>query len=339
MPTLEAVKDILARKYMLPTPKRMGTNVVGVGVGTKVFQDVDSGIECVQVYVSNKLVDENLLPADKIPPEFLGVPTDVVEIGCAFSPQPRSPRRRGNDTSPGPLKDGRLMLVPVPTPPASNVNPSLSGTVCVVLADRKTTDRYLLGCNHTFAANGRIPADTPLFKKDDRERQVATTISGGHVLLDPEENLVDCAVVKLIPGATQPVDFTVPEVGGLRKATQAPLRRSKVFKHGGTTGVTEGRIVDLDADIFVEYSFGTFLFRHQMLVQNEPKTSPFAVDGDSGAPVYTKDGSLLGIVFAPAGRLTAVCPIATALDELNRQLKPKGIRLDFEEPALVGTSA
>ncbi|MBI4907414.1 MAG: hypothetical protein HY820_27560 [Acidobacteria bacterium] len=339
MPTLEEVqqvKEILTRKFMLPSPKRMGTNIVGIGIGTKVINEV-SGIPCVQVYVSGKLDEENLVPMDRIPPEFLGVPTAVVDIGCAFSPQPRTPLESKR------AEKGRLTLVPYSKVPRSSVNPSLKGTVCAMLVDEKTNERYILGCNHTLSANGRLPAGTEFYRPTDTERKynIATLVAGGVVRLNADGvNLVDCAVAKLSSSAEIGADLQLPD-GDLLNHDEAfkPARRKTVWKHGGVTGLTEGKIVDLDADIFVEYSFGTFRFAHQILVESDRKKEPFAVDGDSGAPVYTKDGTVVGIVFAPAGRLTAVCPIEQVMKQLNRELGKSGVKLRFEKTTSGSASA
>jgi hypothetical protein len=56
-------------------------NVVGVGVNKKRRRGVEIPIYSVTVYVKKKLPDLQLDPADIIPTELDGVPTDVVEIG------------------------------------------------------------------------------------------------------------------------------------------------------------------------------------------------------------------------------------------------------------------
>ena len=61
-------------------------NVVGMGVGSKVTEGVDTGEACLTVFVSQKLTDpDDLRAEDKIESSIAGVPTDVVETGEIFA--------------------------------------------------------------------------------------------------------------------------------------------------------------------------------------------------------------------------------------------------------------
>ena len=107
--------------------------------------------------------------------------------------------------------------------------------------------------------------------------------------------------------------------------TGKPERGQEVFKFGKTTGRKTGTIVDVDATILVDYSFGTFRFVDQVLIEGE--TEDFAGDGDSGAVVVTrKDGKHVAVamVFAPMGKFTAACPLDVVLQDLGEELKALG---------------
>ena len=68
-----------------------------------------------------------------------------------------------------------------------------------------------------------------------------------------------------------------------------------------------GTIVDISADLFVDYSFGPFLLN-----------GAFARQGDSAAIVVDNSTDrAVAIVFATAGKFTAVCPLQRALELLG----------------------
>ena len=87
--------------------------------------------------------------------------------------------------------------------------------------------------------------------------------------------------------------------------------------HDQKSGVEQaGTIVDISADLFVDYSFGTFLLVDQVLVKGN--NSAFARQGDSGAIVVDNSTDrAVALVFATAGKFTAVCPLQRALELLG----------------------
>ncbi|MGL5244892.1 MAG: hypothetical protein ACRC7R_06955 [Sarcina sp.] len=56
-------------------------NVIGIGLGTKIVNGIDTGELCIKVLVTKKVPIEDLKPEDVIPEIYLGVKTDVVEVG------------------------------------------------------------------------------------------------------------------------------------------------------------------------------------------------------------------------------------------------------------------
>src|SRR5262249_6821163 len=92
------------------------------------------------------------------------------------------------------------------------------------------------------------------------------------------------------------------------------------------TGKTTGRIVDIAADILVDYNFGTFRFINQVLIEGDD--GDFAADGDSGAVVFCSSPEdpapvPVAMVFAPAGKLTAACPMWAVIKFLEAELEKK----------------
>ncbi|MBC8333951.1 MAG: hypothetical protein H8E29_01690 [Anaerolineales bacterium] len=56
-------------------------NVVGVGIGFRIQNEMSTENIAIVVMVSRKLPDSEIQPADRIPTEIEGVPVDVQESG------------------------------------------------------------------------------------------------------------------------------------------------------------------------------------------------------------------------------------------------------------------
>ena len=71
-----------------------------------------------------------------------------------------------------------------------------------------------------------------------------------------------------------------------------------VLKVGRATGLSYGAIVDLSADFLIDYSFGTFQFERQLLIERRGGGA-FADDGDSGSLVLDfKTRKPLALMFS-----------------------------------------
>ena len=334
----EIAKSVASAKY-LGTPT--GANVVGVGVGTKFIAGVDTGIPCVKFYVSKKPEPDEIPPLTLIPSDILGVATDVIDIGRTFGPRINA-RRRSNKGS-GPAKPGDSIGPQVEV--ATNFNPSFSGTLGGVLADANGR-QYILSANHVLAVNGRVPlSDSKIVTPGPEDglfassRPIARLTNAVRLVYDAY-NEVDCAIAEVI-GEIEPL---LPDNSAIRGPAE-PRIGSVVTKFGKSTLRTEGKIVDVNADILVDYMFGTFKFTGQMLIDGG--ATDFAADGDSGALVVDEDttppetlgiaedtgqmrsplrsAKAVGLLFAPAGRFTAACPIVAVL----RSLRDLGYDLTF----------
>jgi len=81
--------------------------------------------------------------------------------------------------------------------------------------------------------------------------------------------------------------------------------RDKVRKSGRTTGVTTGKVIDMDASVQVYYSNEIWaVFKDQIIVRHTG--TPFSQPGDSGSAV-DKDGKFVGLMFAGSEYITIVC--------------------------------
>jgi hypothetical protein len=330
--TPEIAKKVASARYL----GKNGTNIVGVGVGTKIIAGVDTLTPCVKFYVSMKTPPGDVAMGSIEPEKVLGIPTDVISVGRAFGPRinarrlrPEEGRAVGPGDSIGPKVEG-----------ASNLNLTFSGTLGAVLQNGENEEeRFILSNNHILAVNGRVPPQSAIVAPGPEdglgvEQKKIACLEKAVLLVRglDKENYVDCAIAKVDKSAN--VTHLFP--GGLAVGSKSEPRIGlSVIKFGKSSGETAGKIVDVNADILVDYSFGTFKFVDQILV--EAAGNDFAIDGDSGAlliaapqrvvaPVFAKrppsyaapgPAGAVGLVFAPAGRFAVACPISRVLESLE----------------------
>jgi hypothetical protein len=133
---------------------------------------------------------------------------------------------------------------------------------------------------------------------------------------------VDCALARLRNDRNIQAIFP-KEVGALNSPEPIdPTRGMPVGKVGSSTGATKGTIVDIDADLYVDYSFGTFRFTNQIIVKGENEN--FATAGDSGSILVhidkEKKTQAVGMVFAASGQFAVACRLQRVLEELQKKM-------------------
>jgi hypothetical protein len=96
-------------------------------------------------------------------------------------------------------------------------------------------------------------------------------------------------------------------------------RAQRVVKSGRTTKVTRGTVLDVDADIQVQYEAGAALFEDQVMVSGKWYRR-FSKAGDSGSAIL-EEGSLklVGLLFAGSDLVdrTFANPIGPVMDALG----------------------
>lgn len=300
-------------------------NVVGVGIGKKVMGGQATQKDCVRIYVVYKEQDKDKLsPAVLVPKTIFDVPTDVIQVE-RFGRNGRPPRQKEDKEEDTTTRPGSPIRVKTN---ATNVNEGSRGTLGALVTDGK--QKYILSCNHILAVNGRVPKDP----------KAARIVSAEIVGTDPKiaepgafvrfrrdgGNSVDCAVARLTAERVPPTfpDGTLTLYSG---DVVPPERGMKVQKFGAATGLTHGTIVDVDADLYVDYSFGTFLFEHQVIIEGVPDEEEFASAGDSGSLVVAeaqeKVSQATAMIFAASGKFAVACPLNNVLEELGANLNQR----------------
>ena len=90
----------------------------------------------------------------------------------------------------------------------------------------------------------------------------------------------------------------------------------RVHKHGRTTGYTQGKIMDIAADVNVQYDFGVARFVEQIVIVGD--SGSFSDSGDSGSLIVDrKTRRATGLLFAGSGSHTIANPISEVLTALG----------------------
>jgi len=291
MQDIQRAKRAAARRYLAPPRGTALSNIVGVGIGSKIQRGQLTDTLAVRIYVARKLNACNLPRELVIPAQFEDVPTDVVEIGR-------------------PLPAAEVL-----PPPTSRIRPPqpgcsigvmrefylLSGTLGAIVRDESR--HYLLTCNHVIAD------DDPAFL--------------GRAVLQPgpsdglgEPIAVVSRFIPMRPATTTDIDAAIAELSIVanpevlapigRLASAIPARAAEgmpVEKIGRATGYTAGTVFDIAADFPIPYSFGDVTLRDQILIHNPEHYFAFA--GDSGSLIVDREtktavGMLCGCSYSTA---------------------------------------
>jgi hypothetical protein len=315
---LEQALELAANRLLRPN---YYANVVGVGIGKKLVAGASTPTDCIRIYVVAKSDVEDLSPAVLVPGDFLDVPTDVIEIG----------RLGQGGHRPLPLVDG---VVVGPGDPirvstgAPNVNSGFMGTLGAIVQDG-AGQKYILSCNHVLAVNGRVPRGAEIVSTLTADNETRIANRNALVRLKREaSNSVDCALA-LLPSDSKSVSEKFQErkrgqkrgIKWTSEETTDPQRTMKVVKVGAVTEKSLGTVLDVDVKLYVDYSFGTFRFKKQVIIDGG-QNSLFARGGDSGSVVVDTDtGLATAMIFAASGRYAVACPIGQVLHELSDEVQ------------------
>ena len=306
-------------------------NVVAVGRGIKISGGVATGQEAVIVSVSRKLPLDQLDPADVVPPEAEGLPTDVVETGIirAFSVERERPAYGGDSI-------GHYLIT--------------AGTLgCVLL---RGDDRVILSNNHVLANSnaaqigdailqpgphdggtsadriatlldfvpvefdGEVPADCPIAGgMVDVANKVSELLARDtrlQAVRQAQPNLVDAAIARPLIDAD--VSDEIRGVGLLAGAGRAELGMA-LTKSGRTTNVTQGEVLQVDVTVRVQYGAGQIAtFEDQVMA------GAMSQPGDSGSAVLDADRNLVGLLFAGSDTSTVFCRSEHVLEAFGLHL-------------------
>lgn len=197
-----------------------------------------------------------------------------------------------------------------------------AGTFGAVCYDNDTGEMLLLSNNHVFAnENDALEGDAILQPGvvdggRNPEDQIATLKR--YIPIDRDiVNQVDCAVAKPLNPAD--ISDSILIIGQITQMCE-PEINDLVEKSGRTTGFSEGKIVDVNATISVNYGkLGTVRFKDQIII-----SPSITAGGDSGSLlVRTRDLKAVGLVFAGAQTISVCNRISIVAQALNIRFSPQ----------------
>ncbi|WP_440769421.1 hypothetical protein [Natronorubrum sp. DTA28] len=304
-------------------------NVIGV--------DYDEREDRVTVFVTQKESDDCLADEDHVAKRVADagddVTIDVVDAGYGEE-------REGFDalsmyeTVPeaAPGREGRHRPVPAGVSesnanltagtagpyPARVTDPDDGDTVW--RDDIESGDLVRLSNNHVYARSNEADPGAPIRQPSPRDGGTEDDAVGELVGYVPIEEGVRVDVAARSAGpdrdAADYVELEDAWPTGVRREDYETLRGETVTKTGRTTGVTSAEIEATSASVRVNFGedHGPVLLREQLV------TGPMSEGGDSGSPVFTPDGALVGLLFAGSAEQTICNRIGLVESELGVEI-------------------
>jgi trypsin-like peptidase len=201
-----------------------------------------------------------------------------------------------------------------PIQPGTSVSSekSMGGTICCIVQG-KNGERYLLSADHTFLGT----PGTAIFQPGrmdggeaaDRVAELTRTIP----LRNDKRNLAAGAIAQLLPNVA--VSQILPGVGPIKGWVDKENLQigQRIRAIGRTSGLVEGRVT---AFMIWNRIDNPEPLEFEGLIETTNISGP----GDSGAPVFTDDGQLIGMVYAGSPKVTLVMPIGPVLRALEVDL-------------------
>lgn len=318
--------------------------VVAVDIGEKITANRRTGRQVIVVAVAHKKRTELLVDGAEIPPDILGIPTDVIEeepvlhhdhrttqevelLQAKRSTNPRAVLAGGgiapcrpvllswpDGESPGEYRRigtlGALVVGHAENLAAGDVGTTGMTTMGLTTFDVACMDdAWAVGDQMIDPDAGHCYADLARAALSGRVDAAAVTLNAG---LDP-------AYV----------------IGGLGPITGqcAAYPGETVHKRGYGTGLTTGTVRSTDMTLRIDHgeALGVRILREQLRVRATSSNPCFAGRGDAGAALVNADGRVVGLHFGGSrnGTTGYACPIGDVLAELDVDLcvEPQRLRV------------
>jgi len=307
-------------------------NVVGVTIGKKIVNGVQTDEDAIIVLVREKVAASQLAPADLIPLTLAGVATDVYLSHDIKAFQ--DPRKRWRP-APGGVSLGHYRVT--------------AGTLGATVEDIETGERLILSNNHVIALSNDAQVGDPILQPGPADggsgadevgklaRFIPISMDSAFVCFLAERlvnvvnrvlallarntrlavvgcqqsaNIVDCAVAR--PNNIDDLDLNILVIGKPKAEPVAASIGMEVQKFGRTTGYTKDKVIGLEATINVSYGAGRMAtFEHQIV------GGPMSDGGDSGSLVLDMENRPVGLLFAGSDTVTIMNEIGRVLDALK----------------------
>jgi hypothetical protein len=289
-------------------------NVVGVGVGHEVVGGKRTDRVCIRVYVRRKLPKSQLAPEAVLPDYIDGLVVDVIEDEFWIHQAPPvalEDRRRPHNLLVGGISIGNLLV-------------GGAGTLGVLVFDNRTGQEMLLSNWHVLCYSATCQAGEPIIQPGAFDGGTANDVVASlfRSQLSPD---VDAAIAQ--PVGQRPCIREVLELGVVEFSSRAVLGMT-VRKSGRTSGLTEGTVADVSADVDVRgYPSGTASFHDQIVIEG---VSEVSVPGDSGSVWVDNANQVLGLNFAGSRKRAIANHIEAVMTALDINLGAGVTVLDWQ---------
>ncbi|MFE0021980.1 serine protease [Amycolatopsis sp. NPDC059021] len=324
-------------------------NVVGVALGTKWSNGVDTGDKAITVLVDTKMPLDMLHEEDRVPASFGDTPTDVQEVGVLQAgraltapvengaahavldePQLQAPLLRPGDLARE--QAGPFALAKRFRPAYGGLSVGhfkiTAGTIATAVYDAsafpgKPQAYYILSNNHVLANSNNAAIGDPILQPGPFDGGALTADVIARLsrfvpikFRQPGQpvplNFVDAAIAQ---GQFNDLDRQIFWIGYLRGVNSSPTIGMTVQKTGRTTNWTTGQIRNINATVDVNYGNGQVArFAQQLL------TTDISAGGDSGSLVADLGANAVGLLFAGS-------PVVTVLNRIALVQALLGIRV------------
>ena len=280
------ISDRLALHDEMPRFKR---GIAGIGIAGEVLR---------RVYIHT-----DLTPEVDIPDKIGGLRTEVV-FSTGFST--RASARRS-------------ALSPVPCGVSTGHYQISAGTLgCLI---DTSSGRCILSNNHVLANANTADIGDAIMQPgpsdataESQPRRIARLSDYEPLLFGSAPNHIDAAIAALDDHAS-----AIPDIMTIGRPVNPPVpafRNQGVAKHGRTTGLTYGTVVDVSFDGPIAVDNRTAYFEDQIVIVGN--AVPFSDAGDSGSLILDSPGSHpVGLLFAGDDTHTLANPIQAALDRFG----------------------
>ena len=284
-------------------------NVNGVGLGYKRINGITTKELCIHVLVENKVNEKYLTKNNIIPKTYMGIKTDIIEIGkCSVSNGEAIPQKLR------PLQGGCGISL--------DVSPKTAGTLgCFVYKENNgRKEYYILTNNHVITNNQKAPIGTPIIQPSfltggvSNEDEIAYLTN--YVRIESNkpnkeaENYVDCAIAKVYNRSL--ISSKVKKLGRIT-GSNIPDLNIDVQKVGFISGLMKGFITTIGLSLkirVINNEVSTLKEQFLISVNNTP--------GDSGSVVLNSDNEVVGLTFATTvNGQTIANDINNVLSKLN----------------------
>lgn len=307
----------------------MKQNVVGVGTGNKITNDIDTGKPCITVFVTHRVDKDELSSDDLIPPELKGYKTDVIETGEIFAGPVEASDEQTTIMEEVEIETLKKRVRPVMGGYSVGHVKVTAGTIATCVYPMKPFPEipnkyYILSNNHVLANSNNARIGDPILQPGPYDggtypRDVVARLSAyvpimfkspTHIPL----NYVDAAIAE---GEFHNLNREIYWIGYVKQIKSNPLVGDIVEKTGRTTNFTTGKILATHATIDVNYGSGRVArFANQIV------TTAMSAPGDSGSLVCDIKEGAVGLLFAGSNRVTIANSILQVQSRLGIRLHP-----------------